>query len=53
MKVAFHNVKNKKKRGLGLDVNLGSLFIAAKAEGTIVTESWNTLGAAVTTLVFN
>jgi hypothetical protein len=50
MKVAFHNVKGKKKREPGLDVNLGSLFAAAKAEDTIVTENWNTLGTSVTTI---
>lgn len=50
MKVAFHNVKGKKKRGPGLGVNLDSLFAAAKAEDTIVTESWNTLGTSVKTI---
>lgn len=43
-------LRAKKKRGPGLDVNLGSLFAAAKAEDTIVTESWNTLGASVSTI---
>ncbi|KAI9473388.1 MAG: hypothetical protein EXX96DRAFT_541095 [Benjaminiella poitrasii] len=50
MKVAFHNVKGKKKRGPDLDVNLASLFAAAKAEDTIVAESWNTLGASVSNI---
>lgn len=50
MKVAFHIVKGEKKERPGLDVNLGSLFAAAKAEDTIVKESWNTLGTSVTTI---
>ena len=50
MKVAFQNVRGKRKRGPGLDVSLSSLFAAAKAEDTIVTESWNTLGASVKTI---
>ncbi|CAO3645240.1 unnamed protein product [Mucor hiemalis] len=50
MKVAFQNVKGKKKRGPGVDVNLSSLFAAAKAEDTIITESWNTLGTSATTI---
>jgi hypothetical protein len=47
MRVAFYNIKGKKKRGPGLNVNLDTLFAEAKAEDIIVTESWNTLGASV------
>jgi hypothetical protein len=44
LKVAFYNVKGKKNRGPGAEVNLNTLYAEVKAEDIIVTEGWNTLG---------
>lgn len=37
----------KKKRGPGVEVNLDTLFVEAKAESTLGAEGWNTLSVSV------
>ncbi|KAG0930870.1 hypothetical protein G6F57_011489 [Rhizopus arrhizus] len=47
MKIAFTNVRGKKKRGPGVDIDLKLLYTEARATTAITVAGWNTLAASV------
>ncbi|KAG1136215.1 hypothetical protein G6F37_012147 [Rhizopus arrhizus] len=47
MKISFTNVRGKKKRGPGVDIDLKLLYTEARATTSITVAGWNTLAVSV------